>query len=189
MHGPRKLLAASSIGKDAGTLSLMWMRHARQHDNGHYLAIRCFLLHAAASMPSVRRATRGGSGVRWYEHVPQRAEMHTRQWIGTYGNRGNGDYQGELASALQAIKTYLAHFALTPEAAQGESRWAIRRCGGDYPTRYEAGVYLITRGRTYRMLERPELQRVLAHPASARVTALNTGEVVELFALWLASPR
>jgi hypothetical protein len=30
MHGPRKLLVASSIGKDAGTLSLMWMRHARR---------------------------------------------------------------------------------------------------------------------------------------------------------------
>jgi len=45
----------------------------------------------------------------------------------------------------------------------------------------EAGVYLITRGRTYGMLERPELQRVLTHPPSARVTALNTGEVVELF--------
>src|SRR5207247_906377 len=39
-------------------------------------------------------------------------QMHTHQWIGTYGHRGNGDYQGELASALQAIKTYLAHFAL-----------------------------------------------------------------------------
>jgi hypothetical protein len=95
----------------------MWMRHARPHGNGHYLAIRCFLLHDAASMQSVRRAIRGVSGVRSYEPVPQRAEMHTRQWIGTYGNRGNGDYQGELASALQAIKTYLAHFALPPEAA------------------------------------------------------------------------
>jgi hypothetical protein len=31
------------------------------------------------------------------------------------------------------------------------------------------------------MLERPQLQRVLAHPPSARVTALNTGVVVELF--------
>ncbi len=31
------------------------------------------------------------------------------------------------------------------------------------------------------MLERQELQRVLAHPPSARVTALNTGQVVELF--------
>ena len=107
-------------------------------------------------------------------------QMHTRQWIGTYGNRGNGDYQGELASALQAIKIYLAHFALTPEAA-------LVRLDGQYGDAVaiaqliEAGVYLITRGRTYRMLECPQLQRVLTHPPSARVTAQNTGEVVELF--------
>jgi hypothetical protein len=44
-------------------------------------------------------------------------QMHTRQWIGTYGDRGNGDYQGELASASHSIQTYLAHFALTTEAA------------------------------------------------------------------------
>src|SRR5712691_4758653 len=43
-------------------------------------------------------------------------QMHTRQWIGTHGGRGNGDYQGELAWALKAIKIYLAHFALPPEA-------------------------------------------------------------------------
>ena len=116
-------------------------------------------------------------------------QMHTRHWIGTYGNRGNGDYQGELASALQAIKT--APFALcTPTTgSSAASGWAIRRCGGDCATRYEAGVNLLTRGRTSRMLERPQLQRVLAHPPSVRVTALNTGQVVELFALWLATPR
>jgi hypothetical protein len=106
--------------------------------------------------------------------------MHTRQWIGTYGNRGNGDYQGELAAALGAIKTYLAHFALSTEVA-------LVRLDGQYGDAVvvaqllEAGVYLITRGRTYRMLERPQIQRVLAHPPSACVTALNTGEIVELF--------
>src|SRR6266851_6489717 len=99
-------------------------------------------------------------------------QMHTRQWIGTYGNRGNGDYQGELASALQAIKTYLAHFALPPEAA-------LVRLDGQYGDAVviaqliEAGVSLITRGRTYGMLERPQLQRVLTHPPSARVIAAS----------------
>ena len=34
-------------------------------------------------------------------------QIHTRQWIGTYAGKGNGDYRGELASALQAITTYL----------------------------------------------------------------------------------
>src|SRR5215472_9654969 len=113
-------------------------------------------------------------------------QMHTRQWVGTYGGRGNGDYQRELALALRAITTYLKHFALTPEVA-------LVRLDGQYGDAVviaqllEAGVYLITRGRTYRMLERPELQRVLTHPPSARVTALNTGQVVELFdGGWLA---
>src|SRR5712691_4185605 len=107
-------------------------------------------------------------------------QMHTRQWIGTYGGRGNGDYQGELAWALKAIKIYLAHFALPPEAA-------LVRLDGQYGDAVviaqliEAGVYLITLGRTYRMLERPQLQHVLTHSPSARVTALNTGKVVELF--------
>ncbi len=43
--------------------------------------------------------------------------MHTRQWVGTSAGRGNGDYRGELASALRGISTYLKHFALPPEVA------------------------------------------------------------------------
>ena len=108
---------AFSIDKDAATVSLMWMRPARQHDNVPYLAIQRFLLHAAASKLSVRRVTRGVSGVRWYEHELQPGPLHTRQWIGTYGNRGNGDYQAELASALQAITTYLKQFGFEPAMA------------------------------------------------------------------------
>ena len=156
------------------------MRRARRHDNVPYLAIQRFLPRNVASMPSVRRVTSGASGVRWCGHVPQPDPLHTRQWVGTYGGRGNGDYQRELASALRAITTYLKHFALTPEVA-------LVRLDGQYGDAVviaqllEAGVYLITRGRTYGMLERPQLQRVLTHPPSARVTALNTGQVVELF--------
>src|SRR5207247_2950321 len=44
-------------------------------------------------------------------------QMHTRQWIGTYAGKGNGDYREELISALRAITAYLKHFALPPEAA------------------------------------------------------------------------
>jgi hypothetical protein len=42
-------------------------------------------------------------------------------------------------------------------------------------------VYLVTRGRGYRVLEHPQLQRVLAHPPTAKVTRENTGEEVEVF--------
>jgi len=107
-------------------------------------------------------------------------QMHTRQWIGTYAGKGNGDYRSELASALQAITTYLKHFALTPEVA-------LVRLDGQYgdvvaiAQLIEAGVYLITRARGYRVLENPQILCVLAHPPTASVTRVNSDEVVELF--------
>jgi hypothetical protein len=113
-------------------------------------------------------------------------QMHTRQWVGTYAGKGNGDYRGELASALRAITTYLQHFAFPPEMA-------LVRLDGQYGDAAViaqlilAGVYFVTRGRGYRLLEHPQIQRVLAHAPTASVTRMNTGEVVELFeGGWLA---
>jgi hypothetical protein len=107
-------------------------------------------------------------------------QMHTRQWVGTYAGKGNGDYRGELASALQAITTYLKHFAFLPEMA-------LVRLDGQYGDAAVitqlilAGVFFVTRGRGYQLLEHPQIRRVLAHPPTASVTRMNTGEVVELF--------
>jgi hypothetical protein len=107
-------------------------------------------------------------------------QMHTRQWIGTHAGRGNGDYRGELASSLQTIVTYLAHFALTPEVA-------LVRLDGQYGDAAViaqiilTGVHILTRGRGYQILEHPQIQRVLLHPPMASVTSMNTGEVVDLF--------
>ncbi|GHO62883.1 hypothetical protein KSC_017750 [Ktedonobacter sp. SOSP1-52] len=107
-------------------------------------------------------------------------QMHTRQWVGTYAGRGNGDYQGELASALRTITTYLGLFTLTPEVA-------LVRLDGQYGDTVaitqltEAGVHLVTRARGYRVLEHPQIQYVLAHPPTARVSRVNSDEVVELF--------
>ncbi len=107
-------------------------------------------------------------------------QMHTRQWVGTYGGRGNGDYRGELTSALQAITTYLRQFTFTPEMA-------LIRLDGQYGDAaviaqvIRAGVYLVTRGRGYQLLAHPQIQQVLTHPPTVRVTSMNTGEVVELF--------
>ena len=107
-------------------------------------------------------------------------QMHTRQWVGTYAGRGNGDYQGELTSALRAITTYLKLFTLTPEVA-------LVRLDGQYGDTVaitqliEAGVHLVTRARGYQVLEHPQIQRVLAHPPTASVTRVNSEEVVEVF--------
>src|SRR6266699_5001093 len=107
-------------------------------------------------------------------------QMHTRQWVGSYAGRGNGDYRGELASALRAISTYLQHFGLSPEVAlvrldgqYGDAAGIAQLC--------EAGGNLVARGGGYGMLEHPQLQRALAHPPTASVTRMNTGEVIELF--------
>ena len=107
-------------------------------------------------------------------------QMHTRQWVGTYSGRGNGNYRDELASALRAITAYLTRFAFT-------AQMALVRLDGQYGDAAViaqimlAGVYLVTRGRGYQLLEHPQIQRVLAHPPTASVTRMNTGEGVELF--------
>src|SRR5712692_5914348 len=107
-------------------------------------------------------------------------QMHTRQWVGTYAGKGNGDYRGELASALQAITTYLKCFAFLPEMA-------LVRLDGQYGAvavitqLILAGVPFVTRGRGYQLLEHPQIQLVLAHTPTASVTKMNSGEVVELF--------
>lgn len=86
-------------------------------------------------------------------------QMHTRQWIGTYGGRGNGDYRAELASALCSIATYLKQFAFS-------STMALVRLDGQYGDASVvaqillANVHVVTRGRGY--------QRTASIPRSNR---------------------
>jgi hypothetical protein len=107
-------------------------------------------------------------------------QMHTRQWVGTYAGRGNGDYRDELASVLQAITTYLKQFTFTPAMA-------LVRLDGQYGDAaviaqlIRAGVSLVVRSRGYQLLEHPQIQGVLAHPPTAVVTGMNTGQLIELF--------
>ncbi len=107
-------------------------------------------------------------------------QMHTRQWVGTYAGKGNGDYRAELPSALPAITTYLTQFTFSAEMA------LVRLDGqdGDAVVVAEillANVPVVTRGRGYQLLEHPQIQRVLAHPPAARVSRVSSDEVVELF--------
>ena len=165
---------------DAASSSLTSMPPARQGDlEPCPVLLNCLPLDAD-SMPSARPVTQGASAERSCGHAPQRAEMHTRQWVGTYAGKGNGDYRGELASALQAITTYLKQFACSLEMA-------LVRLDGQYGDASVvaqimlAHVHVVTRGRGYQLLKHPQIQRVLAHPPTARVSRMNTGEVVELF--------
>lgn len=83
-------------------------------------------------------------------------QMHTRQWVGTYSGKGNGDYRDELASALGAITLYLRTFALTSEVA-------LVRLDAQYGDASViaqimlSGVHLVTRGKGYQILEHPQI--------------------------------
>jgi len=107
-------------------------------------------------------------------------QMHTRQWVGTYAGKGNGDYRGELGSALRSITAYLKHFALLPETA------LIRLDGAYGDATVVAQLLLartpfVTRWRGYLLLEHPQIQRVLAHAPTASMARRNSGVVVEVF--------
>jgi hypothetical protein len=131
MGGHRKALAVCGTERVGAPSFLMSMPRARRHGNEPCLVLLNCLPLDAASMPNVAP---GYTGRKRGEVVRTRTtalQMHTRQWVGTYAGRGNGDYRDELASALQAITAYLKYFALPPEVARVASRRAIWRRSGD----------------------------------------------------------
>jgi hypothetical protein len=106
-------------------------------------------------------------------------QAHTHQHLGTYGNKGNGLYREELASALDVIAIYLKQFDLPIEMA------VVRLDGlyGDFVViaqLIEAGVRFLTRGNGYEILNYPNILEVLSYPPAARVTS-KTGCTFEVF--------
>src|SRR5258706_3839185 len=115
-----------------------------------------------AALPAARRpldavCAPGYTGRKRGEVVRTRTtalQIHTRQWVGTYAGKGNGDYRGELACALRAITTYLKQFAFLPQMA-------LVRLDGQYGAAAVitqlilAGVLFVTRSRSYQLLEHP----------------------------------
>jgi len=157
IRGQRKPLVASSIDRVGATLSLMSMRRAKQRGNVRCPAIlSCLLPNAdegAVCAP-------GDIGRKRGEVVRTRTtalQIDTRQWIGTYAGKGNGDYRGELASALRAITAYVKHFAFRPAMA------LIRLDGayGDATVVAQlqlASTPFVTRWRGYLLLEHPQMR-------------------------------
>jgi len=92
------------------------------------------------------------------------SQAHTSQWLGNFGNRGNGEYRKELASALGVIRRYLA--------AQGvpQAR-ALLRLDGLYGTGAVIadldGLCFVMRGKDYAVLDHPTVQARLHLPPDA----------------------
>jgi hypothetical protein len=89
------------------------------------------------------------------------SQAHSFQWLGSFGNRGNGRYRTELRQALAAITRYLTAHHL-PQAR------TLLRLDGQYGTGAVladmAGFAFVTRGKDYSVLDHPLIQARLHLP-------------------------
>ena len=104
----------------------------------------------------------------------------THQWIGTYAGAGNGKYREELKRALQAVTWY------APAHALPLSQIVIRLDGlyGDAAPLSEVlrtGLDVIARSKEYTLLDRAEVQAVLARPPVEICTHPESGAVRALY--------
>jgi hypothetical protein len=99
-------------------------------------------------------------------------QAHTSQWLGTFGNAGNGDYRGELRRAVATIHSYLTRYQVPPQRA-------VVRLDGQYGTRAVladlADLAYVTRGQDYHLLDRDEVQTRLHLPPDQHVTHPESG--------------
>lgn len=77
-------------------------------------------------------------------------QAHTHQWLGTFGNAGNGEYRAELRRAVTAIERYV-------QAHHLKAAYAILRLDGQYGTGAVlsdlADLAYVTRGQDYHLLD------------------------------------
>ena len=89
------------------------------------------------------------------------SQAHSFQWLGSFGNRGNGQYRMELRQGLAAITRYLAVHQLPSERT-------LLRLDGQYGTGAVlsdlAGFAFVTRGKEYSVLDHPLVQARLHLP-------------------------
>jgi len=92
------------------------------------------------------------------------SHAHTYQWLGSFGNRGNGEYRKELALALVVIRRSLAALGL-PQTR------ALLRLDGLYGTGAVIadldGLFFVMRGKDYAVLDHPTVQARLHLPPDA----------------------
>ena len=89
------------------------------------------------------------------------SQAHSSQWLGSFGNRGNGLYRVELRQALSALGRYLVAHQIQPECA-------LLRLDGQYGTGAVladlAGFAFVARGKDYTVLDHPLVQARLHLP-------------------------
>ena len=89
------------------------------------------------------------------------SQAHSFQWLGSFGNRGNGRYREELRKGCATIGRYLAAYQLPQERT-------LLRLDGQYGNGAVlsdvAGFAFVTRGKEYSVLDQPLIQGRLHLP-------------------------
>jgi hypothetical protein len=105
-------------------------------------------------------------------------QAHTHQFLGTFGNPGNGEYRAELRRAVTAIQSYL-------QAHQHPEERVLLRLDGQYGTGAVvaslAGLPFVMRGKAYHLLKHAEIQARLKLPPDQHLTHPESGMVRALY--------
>ncbi len=105
-------------------------------------------------------------------------QAHTHQFLGTFGNPGNGEYRAELRRAVTAIQSYR-------QAHRHPEERVLLRLDGQYGTGAVladlAGLPFVMRGKDYHLLKRAEIQARLKLPPDQHLTHPESGMVRALY--------
>lgn len=176
-------LLARPLEKD-GPGSGLWDRQGRRwmvfDVDGTREAARQRALPQTADRPAPQRRLRslcapGYTGRKRGEVVRTRTtvlQAHTHQWLGSFGNPGNGHYRQELRHAVSAMRSYLS-------AHQFPQEQALLRLDGQYGTGAVladlAGLAYVVRGKDYQLLGHPRVQARLHLPADGQFAHPESG--------------
>ena len=106
------------------------------------------------------------------------SQAHSYQWLGSFGNRGNGRYREELRRGLTAVRSYLEAQHLSPASA-------LVRLDGQYGTGAViadlSGFPFVMRGKDYTVLDQESIQSRLHLPADHQFSRAESGLVRQLY--------
>ena len=182
------LLARSLVPEEQ--LAGLWDRTGRRWQifdiDGTREAARQRALPQTPELPAPQRRLRplcapGYTGRKRGEVVRSRTtilQAHTHQFLGTFGNAGNGEYRAELRRAVTAIQSYR-------ETHHHSEERVLLRLDGQYGTGAVladlAGLPFVMRGKDYQMLKRAEVQARLKLPPDQHLTHPESGVVRALY--------
>jgi len=120
----------------------------------------------------------GSTGRKRGEVVRSRTTIlpaHTHQFLGTFGNPGNGEYRAELRQAVTSIQSSL-------QAHHHPEERALLQMSGQYGTGADlAGLPFVMRGKDSQILKRAEVQARLKLPPDQHLTHPESGMVRALY--------